>query len=397
MVPSPASLAPPAIPPAASAPVLGVIEGTVAASGTVTARAASATASLPAGVAAQIYGGQNVNVRLYGALVSVDSISDPTVKVWRVSYGVQNLLPYPIGDEQGGLPPTDTMGLSLVMISGPTIVRPAPCVGCTATLVNPSGTGDFTAVGQPFFFWPERVPAYGSVGGDTTLQRRTVEFRTTSTVTSFRFTALVSAAWPAPAEARWKVAYTPDSLPAFAKPRWRQLPLGTAAKAQASGGVLTIVAGPGTRTVYSRADSITASTSAYLDARVALPTAPDNPAIGFGFIDGGKLILIGLAKGKAGFVTYDGVTSTLVFLSPTSWWAVDTQGTYTYRLQKFAADSAVLWQDATRLGRIAYSALGANSLGGTAGTAAFGALSGSTSSSTSRWYYAAYEIGATAP
>lgn len=347
-----------------------------------------------------IYGEQNVKVRLYGSLLSVDSTTDPTRKVWRVSYGLRNLLAWPVGDEQLGPLPADTIGVSLAIVSGPTISRPSPCTGCTAVLTNRSGTGSFTAAGQPFFFWPERIPAYGAVGGDTTLSRRTVVFTTSRAVTSFRFTALVSAPWAAPAESSWTVSYTPDSLPANGKPKWRQLSAYRYATTTVSGGALSIDADPSTSTVYYRSDSVAPATNAYLEVRVAVPSAPGSPAVAFSLVDGTRFIAIGLSNSKAGFVEL--TTSfpyALAFLPRMSWFVdgKSTQGTHSYRLQKFAADSAVLLDDGVRLGSIPYASLPANTIGTAAGTASFGALSSSTTSSRSLWYFVAYGIGTTTP
>jgi hypothetical protein len=198
-------------------PIVGALRGTIDLTTGALQFENAALPAVSAGVSRAVYGDQNVLVRLYNTAVAVDSTTTPGTKTWTGNFGLRNLTNHVIGDEQAGTAP-DTMGVFVFFNTTPTITgTSAPCTGCTVTINRADGTGNFTAAGQLYFWWRDRVAA-----NDTTKTRKLWSFSAPSAVRSFSFTVLVSAAWPPPDETRWKVVLNNDSLPdTQEEPRWR--------------------------------------------------------------------------------------------------------------------------------------------------------------------------------
>jgi hypothetical protein len=180
--------------------------------------------------------------------VTVTNPSSPGKKTFSANVGLQNLLAFPIGDEQAGPTPADTMGIYVFVTSGPTVTATSsPCSpACTVTAQNHHGTLAFDAVDQRYWHWGERVGAVGG-GNDTTRARKTWVFEADTQVTGFRFEVLVSAGWAPPNDVRWKIDYPGDSVPGTgAEPRWTHSPFGPAT-------TFTLSSPPGTITIATPA------------------------------------------------------------------------------------------------------------------------------------------------
>lgn len=393
---------PPAVPPSGSANVIGAVEGEVDAAGHVTFTPMGAS---PApGVNAAMYGSQNVDVRLYNTPVVIDSTSVAGKKTWRFDVGVRNLLAHPIGTSQGATSPSDTLGITIFFTVLPTVTAPSPCSPCAVSLVNQDGTGNFTAVGQPYYYWHERLSATTtSPSTDTTLRRRTFAFTGDRQVTDFRFVVLVSAAWPPPSETRWKVSYqaSTDSLPGTqASPPWRRDSSAAAASARWTPDTLVLTAPSGADIYLERRDSLAAAAPAYMEASLAVTSgAHSNPSAVFGLADGSRLATVGLSTGRVGFVSATVSSRT----GQISWSFIGqpasvTGSTYhTYRVEKDGTTGAVLYVDGTAVQNVSYATLGANNLASAhPATALFGA-NGPGGKSIVAWSYVTYEIGASAP
>lgn len=96
----------PSPPPGAVAGLHGLVDVTA---GTLTFEP-SGPADLDRVRLAGIYGDQGVTVRLYNSPVVVANSATPGKETYTANVGLQNLLAFPIGDEQAGIP-LDTMGI----------------------------------------------------------------------------------------------------------------------------------------------------------------------------------------------------------------------------------------------------------------------------------------------
>ncbi|HEU4642347.1 MAG TPA: hypothetical protein VFS44_07810 [Gemmatimonadaceae bacterium] len=393
------------IPPAASGNIIAALEGTVDSAGNVSfARTAPpvGAATLAPGVSAQFYGSQNVNVRLYSTPTVIDTDAATGKKRWRFDVGIRNLLPYPIGSDQSGAAPADTMGVTVFFTTIPTVTGPSPCTGCALAITNADGTDNFTAVGQPYYYWHERIGAVAAAPStDTTLGRRTFTFEGTPTVTNFRFVVLVSAAWPPPNDARWKVSYdaTSDSLPdTQASPPWKKAGILQNGSATWATGALTMNAGGGNDVYFFRRDSLAAATPAYMEAKLTLANgAPkDDPSAIFGFVDGTRLIALGVAKNRVGFAAISPITNAWTMIGTPA--AVGGTTAHVYRLTKNGSSAATITVDGQTAVTVSYNALPTGTLGALGATQFFGAsVANGHASSTSTWSYLSYELGVTAP
>lgn len=345
-----------------------------------------------------IYGDQGVTVRLYNSAVTIAPSSTPGKETYTANVGIQNLLAFPIGDEQAGVP-LDTMGVYVFVNSGPTVTATSsPCSpACTVTTRNAHGTLAFNQPGQSYWHWNERVGAFGG-GSDTTRTRRTWVFEADTQVTDFRFDVLVSAAWPPPAETRWKMAYEGDSVPDVgAEPRWTSNATGTPTMTlnSPSAGILTIGVPAGARVAFYQSDSLNTTTNAYVETRFRTNTLTMvAPEVSFGVDDQVKFIGVGVSGTQAGFLT---ASFTLLAGSV----PVITSSFHTYQLRKFGADSVQLWIDGVRQVTRAYATLPAHlpvtPHGFYFGPAGTGANPVSQLGNSSSWDYVIYEIGATQP
>jgi hypothetical protein len=132
------------------------------------------------GARRDIIGGQGQNVRL----ISSNVVFDAPSRVFSFDLVVQNLLPYPIGTRDGTTP--DSGGVKVFINSGPVTTGGTG----TVTVLNASGVGTFTAAGQPFFKYTQRLAS---------LEESTPkgwEFHADAGVTTFAFTLLVQAEIP---------------------------------------------------------------------------------------------------------------------------------------------------------------------------------------------------------
>jgi hypothetical protein len=347
-------------------------------------------------VRAQIYGDQNVNIKLYNASPSVVTT---TLKTLTANVGIRNLRPHPIGDEQGAAVPTDTMGIFVFFTQEPVVTATSgACSGaCVVTVKNYTGTATFDQPNRKYFYYPERLRAFGSAAGDTTLVRRAWVFEMSPQVTNFQFFVLVSAAWPAGFETtpRWKVEYEPDSVPDLGtEPVWKVNALGLGGSGTITGTapntVLNLRTNVFGQLFYYRRDSVLTGTNAWAEARVAVSSGPTSPQVGLGFTDGVKAVAIAFGRGRVGFVDYN---SGGFIGTPTT----VTVGTHTYQLRKYAADSAVFLVDGVRAGGIAYGSLGGDPSPATSPQIVFGGGAFSFNNTNTNWEFVRYEIGSPTP
>ena len=379
----------PVAPPAMRTAVIASVDLT---DGTMTFEPASSspTYNSASGVSAAIYGNQGVTVRMYNGAVTVSASATPGKKQFTTMVGVRNLLAHAIGDEQAGAS-ADTIGIDVFMVGEPSVKSTSSAcpVACTVVMRDHHGVRAFTAPGQKYWHWHEVLGAAGS-GTDTTRTRMRFTFEADTQVTNFRFTVMVNAPWPAPYESRYKVDYQGDALPtATTASPWKLTLTGDAVVSQANGG-LTIDAKTGSA-FYHRRDSIGQSQSAYVEARVmwnGITQSLTEAEPRFAIVDGTKYVALGIFPNGVGFVNSSGaLVGTKYALVPTTY--------QTYRVQKYAADSAVFYVNGTRGGVLTYSALPA-SPHGTATRVEFGATN-SKKLTSSTWDYLVYEVGVATP
>ena len=423
------------LPPASSGALptgLGIVEGNVDSAGNVTLTplqdGQGAAASYAPGIDGNVYAGQNVNVRVY-ANAATQSIAGGT-KTWKMEYGVRNYLPYPIGSNQGGTTPTDTTGIYLVFVGGPTVTAHGNgCGACTMNISRYDGVGNFTSPNQKYLYWRERLAAKQvAAGADTVSHRDSVFFTSPTAVTNFKFYMMVGADWPAPHQNRWSVFYnaSTDSAPDLnAKPLWRagsQSPVGLGTEVWSkAAGVDSIRLASGRFTCCTdyflyRRDSLAANTPAYMDVQVKVngSGAQPQPETNFGFLDGSRMAAVGLTSTRVGFIQYQLVQHTIFFfvrisvrearfISSQAQCSVDGTTDKEYLLRKFGTDSLVLTvgSSRTRCAAISYSQLpiaGSDQAASFAdGPAEFVGQGSSSGAGRSAWTFVAYGIGATQP
>jgi hypothetical protein len=390
---------PTAIEPRAPQTILGGVRGIVdVTTKTLTfEQLPSATAGLVR--LAGIYGDQGVTVRLYNTPVTVAASSTPGKETYTANVGLRNLLAFPIGDEQAGATPVDTMGIFVFVNSGPTVTgTSSPCSPtCSVTVGNAHGELQFSSPSQQYWHWNDRVGAVGSAR-DTTLVRRTWVFEADTQVTDFRFDVLVSAAWPPPNQTRWPIRYEGDSVPDIGvEPRWVRNASGTPTFTlnSPSAGILTIVVPALGRVAFYQSDSLNTTTNAYVESRFRTNSATMvGPEVSFGIDDQVKFIAAGISSTQAGFLN-----SSFAFLPGAV--ATTTTTFHTYQIRKFAADSVQLWIDGVRQITRAYSTFSAHlpvtPHGFYFGPAGTGATPTSALGNSSSWDYVVYELGVTQP
>jgi hypothetical protein len=340
---------------------------------------------------AGIYGDQGVTVRLYNTPVTIAASSTPGKETYTANVGLRNLLAHSIGDEQAGASPLDTMGIYVFVTSGPTVTATSfPCSpSCTVTTQNHHGALAFTgAAPQPYWHWSERVGEFGS-GADTTRFRRTWVFEADTQVVGFRFDVLVSAAWPPPNDTRWKIDYQGDSLPdTQSEPRWRLTSAG--GTYSATGGILNITTNPPDGVEFYRRDSVTTGANAYAEGGIRLNSTSGGRRAAIHFNDGVKYVALGVGPGEVGFIS--SAQSGPFIVS----WATTTNIFRIYQLRKYAADSAVIYVDGTRVGAIPYASLSADPTAATDTRIVFGCPRTGVSTNAD-WDYVVYELGVTQP
>jgi hypothetical protein len=333
------------------------------------------------GFAPAIYGDQGVNMRLYNSPVALDS-STSTWR-WTANVGVRNMRSHPIGDEEASGAPVDTMGVFVFFVQEPVVAQ--PCAGCFARIANFHGTMSFDAPQRKYFHWADRLGEIGSPLGDTTRERRTWTFETSAGVRAFSFTVLVSAAWPAPYENRWRIEYTADVLPSTSAPAWKFN--GSGGNASVSGGSL-LLRGQFSGLFYRR-DPIAPTQNAYVNAVVRFSGGGSRPELGLILSDRVKLIGLGVANGVVGFISSSGT-----FLSGTT--SALGNGGHELQLRKYAADSAVYFVNGARRGATSYASLSADTFTPAMSSVLFGGLPTSDGSN-STWESVIYEIGVVSP
>jgi hypothetical protein len=339
-----------------------------------------------AGVSAQIYGDQNVTIRLFNAPPTVSSTA--SLKTITANIAIKNLLPHPIGDEQGSSVPADTLGIFIFFTQEPVVTATSgACTGgCFARIANYDGRADFDQPLRKYFYFQERIGAFGAASGDTSLARRQWIFEMSPQVTNFQFFVLVSAAWPAPYESRWAVRYRPDSLPTQSKPRWQPVVNGGGGSWSAANGQLSLSGNRNNSVRFVRRDSISSDGDAYIEATVDVPTGNDNPKAVIGITDGARLMALGIGRGTAGLLSaaeqYLGGTTTTF-----------DDGSHVFQLRKHASDSVVYYIDGNRAGKAFYSSLPAS---GGSSSFYFGTDVATTGVQTS-WSSVMYEIGVPHP
>ena len=353
-------------------------------------------------ISAAIYGNQGVTVRIYNSpVVSAVDPLNPAKKTFTASVGIRNLLAYPIGDEQSSDAPSDTIGIDVFMGTGPTVVATSsPCSpACAVTVRNADGARAFNAPNQTFWHYHDRLGAAGS-GTDTTRARKIWTFEADTQVTTFSFSVVVNAPWPAPYETRWKVAFDADSTPeSGAGSTWQQVIVGAGGTIDLdtpSAGLMTLTTVRKTTQSFTRYDSLASTTSAYMEARLLRTDNSNKPEeVVIGMADDTKFIAIGITSTRVGFMT-----ATYQF-SGTSY-AVAASSFHTYQIRKFGADSVQLLIDGARVTTRAYSGFpdvpaGSSSAFFFGGPGAVMPAPKNVADQISVWDYVTYEIGVATP
>jgi hypothetical protein len=336
----------------------------------------------------RIYGDQGRTVQLYNSPVSI--VTSAGRKTFSANVGIRNLLPHSIGDEQSGASPLATMGIHVFITSGPTVTATSsPCnPSCTIGAQNYHGTLPFHDLNQRYWFWDERVGAAGS-GNDTTTARKLWVFEGNAAVTSFQFDVLVSAAWPAPFDTRWRQHYDGDSLPDLgAEPRWGVT--NTSAIRTVSQGILNLVTVPNGEMEFYRLDSLSSTTDAWAETRLRFTSESTSGRAVIHLRDGVKYVALGVASGLVGFVRS---ATSFPFIAS---WPIATSEFRTYQLRKYGADSVVIYVDQARIGAIPYASLSAPS-GPQLGTRFQFGCPQTSAVSFAEWDFVIFEIGVPQP
>ncbi len=231
----PAPSAPLTAPPT---PVLGFVNGMISGNAMTTTfvpLSGSIAGVTDAKISPAIYGQQGVTIDVLGvvdSLHNVVGVGPAGSRTWFTHVELRNRQAFAIGSNYGQAAAPDTSGVFAFFTVAPNVSLPVPCVGCAVSVSNQSGTANFTAASQKYFYYRNRPSAYsgGAAGKDTT-NRIVWLFKTSSwnpgvtdTVHAFFFTLMVSAAWPPPQDSALKVTYdaTLDTLPNVnAKPVWK--------------------------------------------------------------------------------------------------------------------------------------------------------------------------------
>jgi hypothetical protein len=400
------ALAPVNLPAAQPTMELGTMRATVdVVAGTMTFEPITTHGSLGGAnvISAAIYGNQGVTVRIYNSpVVTAPSATNPAKKTFTANVGIRNLLSYPVGDEEAGATPADTMGLDVFMGTGPTVTATSSecAVTCSVTVKNADGARAFNAPNQLYWHYHDRLGAAGS-GTDTTHARKVWSFEADTQVTNFSFSVVVNAPWPAPFETRWKIDFPADSAPESAAASiWQQVVAGaggTVTVGSPSAGMMTVTTNKKAAQAFARYDSLASTTSAYMEVRAkrndGASTKPEE--VVFGLADDTKFIAIGMTASRVGFLT-----SAYIYSGTT--YAVNATAFHTYQIRKFGADSVQLLIDGTRVGSRTYASLPNTAAG--AGSAFFfggpGAIFDApknVADVSMTWDYVTYEIGVSTP
>jgi hypothetical protein len=251
-------------------------------------------------------------------------------------------------------------------------------------------------------------------GKDTSTDNREFEFKTTfmppDTAHAFKFSLLVSAAWPVPFEptSSWNILYdnVQDSFPELqGKPRWRRFFISQdptlGSEAWTPAGQLVLGTPANNRSIFfSRNDSL-GNGSATLRMIVKVGnggSAVTQAVLGLMEPAGGKRILLGLSGTRLGFDNFrnnNGQWQSSPFAGTSCTSANGSCGPFTgYRtieIRKFGTDSVAFCVDGKRRGKILYSQLEAVEGTWAPSSAIFGISHGNNVSAS--WSTVSYTIG----
>ncbi|MGH7623860.1 MAG: hypothetical protein ACREOJ_00900, partial [Gemmatimonadaceae bacterium] len=163
-------------------------------------------------------------------------------------------------------------------------------------------------------------------------------------------------------------------------------------------GALTLSGSGGQNIYFYRADSLAAATPAVIEANMQVSKngkSQSLPEVVFGLADNArKLAMVGLSQNRVGFVRFaPSFLSTWGFISTSLSAPAASNSRHTYQLQKFGADSVVLYVDGVHTLATTYASLPTMPLQlPITSTAIFG--TGSVSGkANSDWFHVTYTIG----
>jgi hypothetical protein len=341
-------VAPPAPTPSNTA---GMLRGTVREDGTVVLESLDPSIQAGDNVSGAIYGNQNVTAKVTTSNFHVTTSGN--TKTWTFTLAVHNLLNYPVGAIDGSATPYDTVGVFVFFPTAPSVVSPANS-GATVNVLNTQGTASFSGINQKYYWYHDRLAAKG-LAGDSTKNNPLWTFTASSSVTSFRFSVLLSAPWPRGMQAQdtsWAVAYSPsaDSLPDVnASPRWKRIGVGYGGSYGTSSQGLSMSLdhsshGTDDDMFFFRSDNLNRTEKAYVQANVKLTAGGSNPVFILALADSVKFVGLGIGNGKIGMATFN--SSTLQWQWSAGGTVVqNTTLAHTYRVGKFGADSVTVYVD----------------------------------------------------
>jgi hypothetical protein len=296
-----------------------------------------------------IYGNQGVTVTVKGTVLS-QTFYPPDSVVWQVRINLRNLLTNAIGTNYAGSTPLDSAGVFAFFLSNPTITLPAGC-GCTVSIDNPAGVGNFTTPGQ-HYFWYNSIPTavQGAPGTDTTANEIWIFKANKSIAHAFIFVLMVDAMWAPPGETSWTVMYNglTDSLPfTLAEPRWKgahfQNIVGNprATVTWSPTGLVIASSNNNRDTAVTRHDSL-GTLPAVMDVTLN-QTAAGNARVAavFGFVEpggAGRRYMVAGLKGKTlGFAVMDSTTG--IWTDTLATLPFDNTKPHTIRIRKIVVPS----------------------------------------------------------
>jgi len=357
---------------APSAPVtptpstVGMLRGTVREDGTVLLESMDPSIQVGDGASGAIYGNQNVTAKVTTSAFSVNTSG--TTKTWKFKLAVHNLLNYPVGSIDGAAVPQDTIGMYIFFPTAPTVVAPNPCSSCAISIANTQGSANFTAPNQQYYWYHDRLAAKGQAS-DSTTNIPTWTFTAKSTVTSFRFTIILSSPWPrgiVGGDTTWSVFYNPisDSFPTTnASPRWKPIGVNYGGDSAIASNALQLSAAHGASAnnfmcvvfhicnnisqdmFYFRSDNLSRTENAFIEAKIALTNGNNsNPVAVIAIADSVKFVGLGIANGKIGFVTFNSSSLNWEWLAGGTF-SMSTSGAHTYRVGKFNSTIATVYVD----------------------------------------------------
>jgi hypothetical protein len=359
----------------------------------------AAGTSVAGGPSAAIYGDQGKNVRIYNSAV-VTSAPVAGKKTYTANVGIKNLLGFRIGDEQNAAVPPDTLGIYVFVNTQPVVSGTSSPCNCTVTVKNPDGVLNFSAPNQPYWFWSD-ILGVAPTTRDTTAVRKTWVFEADTQVTRFNFDVLVSAAWSAPNETVWTATWSGDSIPdSSSTPHWRRAATTKVTAAKLGGGLFDIeVQRSKDSVLFIRKDSLSAASSAYIEARFRLDNGGNDasPQAGVALDDNNKRIALLVSdssftgRAQVGFAGASGA-----FTGST--YALSVKSLHRYTLRKFGTDSVVGYVDDTSRVRLPYTSLPPSQYAaGQSSLFEFGIVSTSARNTITTWDYVSYQIGKATP